>query len=381
MRGSINRGIFNKEKTKFSHNMFKKPAFSLKPFFILTIFFFFTIFSSPITSADVISLNPGGTGNLIVNPDKYIEGFFFGLEAPVGPVCGNSVIESGETCDDGNVVNGDGCSSTCQTEVVTPPPTDGGGVTPTYNLAVNPTEFNINLAINTNVQRIIQVTNLGTSSVTVSVTRSGLDNMVILDKTSMTLAAGQTQNLNVIFVALDEPGIYTGTINIGNRRVSVSLNVKTKLLLFDSNIVVLNKNYEVPQGNNLRTLVTLIPLGDPDRLDVTLNFVIKDYQNKIYLTKSETLLVEKQIELKRNFDTGILPLGQYIIGLELIYPDGVAPSSAHFIVTEKKFPDLFGRIVLFLLLLILLILILIVIILIIRRLRKMQKEKALIPGS
>ena len=30
--------------------------------------------------------------------------------------CGNSMIESGETCDDGNTVAGDGCSNLCQTE-------------------------------------------------------------------------------------------------------------------------------------------------------------------------------------------------------------------------------------------------------------------------
>jgi len=33
-----------------------------------------------------------------------------------GAVCGNGVVESGETCDDSNTVSGDGCSSTCQTE-------------------------------------------------------------------------------------------------------------------------------------------------------------------------------------------------------------------------------------------------------------------------
>ena len=30
--------------------------------------------------------------------------------------CGNSYLDSGETCDDGNTVSGDGCSSTCQAE-------------------------------------------------------------------------------------------------------------------------------------------------------------------------------------------------------------------------------------------------------------------------
>ena len=30
--------------------------------------------------------------------------------------CGNHVIEVGETCDDGNLANGDGCTSSCQVE-------------------------------------------------------------------------------------------------------------------------------------------------------------------------------------------------------------------------------------------------------------------------
>ena len=34
------------------------------------------------------------------------------------PTCGNYVIDSGEKCDDGNIVSGDGCSSTCQYEGV-----------------------------------------------------------------------------------------------------------------------------------------------------------------------------------------------------------------------------------------------------------------------
>ncbi|MCA9386973.1 DUF4215 domain-containing protein [Candidatus Dojkabacteria bacterium] len=37
------------------------------------------------------------------------------------PVCGNGVVESGETCDDGNTISSDGCSATCQTE------SSGGG--------------------------------------------------------------------------------------------------------------------------------------------------------------------------------------------------------------------------------------------------------------
>ena len=43
-------------------------------------------------------------------------------EAPPAPVCGNGDLETGENCDDGNTDPGDGCSATCQDE---PPPPSG----------------------------------------------------------------------------------------------------------------------------------------------------------------------------------------------------------------------------------------------------------------
>jgi uncharacterized protein (TIGR03382 family) len=58
-----------------------------------------------------------------------------GQKVPAPAACGNGIVESGETCDDGNTVSNDGCSATCTTETVTPgddepPPVtakDGGG--------------------------------------------------------------------------------------------------------------------------------------------------------------------------------------------------------------------------------------------------------------
>ena len=39
-------------------------------------------------------------------------------EVILGPVCGNGIIESGEECDDGNLVNNDGCSNICKIEEI-----------------------------------------------------------------------------------------------------------------------------------------------------------------------------------------------------------------------------------------------------------------------
>ncbi|MBM2817780.1 MAG: hypothetical protein HW401_370 [Parcubacteria group bacterium] len=50
--------------------------------------------------------------------------------------CGNSLLESGETCDDGNTNSGDGCSSSCQTESSSSSSSSSGATGP-YDLTVN----------------------------------------------------------------------------------------------------------------------------------------------------------------------------------------------------------------------------------------------------
>lgn len=231
-----------------------------------------------------------------------------------------------------------------ETSIIVGTATSGGGsggggssstvITP--NISINPTEINVDLAVNTNKQYIINITNPRRSKVTLNISQNNLDGMVILNRTSLELRPKETKKLRIVFVALNKTGIFTGKIIIGNKEVLVSLNIKTKLLLFDSNIVVLNKDYKVEQGKKLETKISLIPMGDKNRLDVALNYVIENYNGKVYLTKSETVLVKNRMEFNREFDTGGLPVGEYIVGLELVYPKGVASSSAYFEVTKKE---------------------------------------------
>ena len=368
----------------------------------LIILLFVTVAVSNLISADILSLNSGGDDEIVINPDNYIEGFFSGVQ--VLSECGNGILEEPyEECDDGNYVSGDGCSATCQIEGgpgPSPGPEceddsdchtgevclNGNCVSAESLLRVDPKEIKRSMLINTNIEESIGITNLDTKSITIPIYSFDFDPDLIVsfwdeennewtNSFSLTVASKQLYELRVRFSAPDDVGLYNGSIAIGTARVPVSLNVQEKLLLFDSNIIVLNEDYRVPQGEKLRTSVTLIPLGDKERMDVTLNYVIKDYDGKVYLTRSETVLVEDQVNFRRNFDTGILPYGSYIIALELIYPNGVAPSSAHFDVTEGKQSTLFGRIVFFLINLILIILILIIILTIWRIIKQMREKK------
>jgi cysteine-rich repeat protein len=63
-------------------------------------------------------MGTGGTGGMMGT------GGSGGTGGGNNPLCGNSIVEMGEQCDDGNMTSGDGCSDTCQVEA---PLTCGNG--------------------------------------------------------------------------------------------------------------------------------------------------------------------------------------------------------------------------------------------------------------
>jgi len=77
------------------------------------------------------------------------------------PECGNGYIDSGfdgysdEQCDDGNKINGDGCSETCVQEICTAPTT----------LVINEIMYNSSFSVNNNEGEWFELYNTGTSSI------------------------------------------------------------------------------------------------------------------------------------------------------------------------------------------------------------------------
>ncbi|NMB66608.1 hypothetical protein GYA25_00915 [Candidatus Woesearchaeota archaeon] len=203
-----------------------------------------------------------------------------------------------------------------------------------------------------------------------------INGIVLLPETSITIGPNETKNFEVTFVSPIYNDTFIGAISFNNvKKVDIFIKSTSNPLWFDANIVVLNKDYKVSQGDKLKTRVEMIPMGDKNKIDVTLNYEIKDYQGKSYLKKSETVLaVTQSTKIDRNFETGMLPLGRYVISLQLIYPGGVAPSSAYFEVTEKTPEDIFGLILMIIGIFIFLI-ILIIIFIIIKRKKDKEREE------
>ncbi len=222
----------------------------------------------------------------------------------------------------------------------------GGSTTTTEstNYKVEPTSINLDIGVGTTITQSVFITNNEKKIMKLNISEKNLGNHVVIPVDSFELSQGEKKEIRFVFSGLNDTGIFTGSIKIGSKLIPVALNVKQLNLLFDSNIVVLNNGYFIRSGDELETSVELIPMGDNARLDVVLNYEIKNYDGEVFLTRSESVLVEERTEFEMDFDTGILPPGKYIIGLELVYPNGVAPSSAHFEVIPKIPDTIIGKI-------------------------------------
>lgn len=350
------------------------------------VIFIFAIIIFPFLKADIVSVNSGGDKGLAVNSDNYIEGFFGCVPmscAKLGFNCGSWNDRCGKMLDCGSCASGYSCSSgVCAAAA----PSGGGGAggggggigAQIPGITITPSSINLTLSYNnqTNMsQRTTQkifITNNGKNATTLPVSQSGLDSIVILPKNSISINPGEMQEFDVDFIAPLAEKDFSGKIILDGYEIPVFIHVTMNPLWFDSNIIVLNKDYQVSRGGTLMTSVELIPQGEKSRLDVTLNYAIKDYSGKIYLTKSETVLVSDKTIFKRDFGTGMLPVGQYIISLEVGYPGGIASSSAHFEVLKMGFSNIIGTALFFLISAILIVSIFIVIMLIKKRREKIN---------
>ncbi len=298
--------------------------------------------------ADVISVNSGGSMSIVINSDTYVEGFFGCVPttcAKLGYDCDSWSDGCGKTLNCGSCASGYTCSSGVCT--ITPggggAPSGGGGASakPAFNIRVIPDSFNLALSANQTSSVKLDVLNTGGSNldISVSLTDSLSDIIKFSDGTSFTLSTGGLKTLTFQVTAPASAGIYTGKIIFtsdgGRLEVPFVLNVRSGINLFDISLDIPEDQRIINVGDKLTGQINLLQAGVQEPMDVSLHYIVKNFEDKIYLEETETIMVHKQKNYEHEFDTQNLPAGDYIIGAEVIYGGGVATASYPFKVVEK----------------------------------------------
>lgn len=204
------------------------------------------------------------------------------------------------------------------------------------NLVIDKEKIDITSVVNSVKTRKIGLYNKDQSNININVVvNKELEKIITFDESKFILGSKERKDFEFKVIAPEKAGIYTGKIIINGETVLVKIDVNTKELLFDVIITIPKEFKAIKVGGKLESQINLIPMGDEPRLDVTLNYIIKDFDERTFLIESDTFLIEDQKIIKKEFLTANFVPGDYVLAMELIYPNGVAVSSTTFKVKEK----------------------------------------------
>jgi hypothetical protein len=208
----------------------------------------------------------------------------------------------------------------------------------------------------------IKMKNIGKADMNVTIITKGLDNILSLTSSNYVIINENSSQISTFKITAPKfAGVYTGKIIFNDKEVLVTINVNEDKVIFDLDLDILNNLRTLDLNETLLLNISFVPLNINNRIDSIIHYIIKDFYDNAKYYSNESLSINGAFTIFRNFSTNFLSGGDYIFGIELHYPDGVAVSSESFSIRPEKFKvNLFYLFVLFLLFITLLIIIIII---------------------
>lgn len=152
----------------------------------------------------------------------------------------------------------------------------------------------------------------------------------------------EEKTIELVFKALEneKPDIYPGKISLKGpsteKEIITIIEVDSAEPLFDVDVEVLSGSKKVFPGEELLLEVNLFNVRGFGRVDVVVDYAIKDLQGNLIASEHETLAVETQSKFTRalTIPSDLRP-GNYVAFAKVTYADSVGTSSDLFEVTAK----------------------------------------------
>jgi cysteine-rich repeat protein len=149
------------------------------------------------------------------------EGDITGNDNKQPGVCGDGVINTGESCDDGNTASGDGCSATCQTETSSP------HAALSVSMGTVATDLNVETSITVTATSVMGFAGDVPLTLTVADAASApiADWTTTLDSQTLTLAADGTATATLKISAMGDTAALAGTVKVSSTVASADASV------------------------------------------------------------------------------------------------------------------------------------------------------------
>jgi len=184
----------------------------------------------------------------------------------------------------------------------------------------------------------ISVINTGQTTLIFEISHN-MPNVITLKKNVYVVKPKTTEEIH-FDVNGNAPGIFGGKIFLKagslQKAIPIIVEVETEKALFDAKVDIAPDYENIYEGKDLKTQITLLNVGESKKLDVTIVYMINDFDGNKMDEESETFAVEGQKSFTKIFKTSELKAGKYIAGIKLIYGGEVATSSVTFNILERN---------------------------------------------
>lgn len=224
----------------------------------------------------------------------------------------------------------------------------GGGGIPTVvntDFAVDKTTLKIKLKQGETKKEVLSIKNTGTSIFDVKAVLKELEKFKISPEASevvTSLNPDEEKTIEFVFKASEneKPDIYLGKITFKSpsveKEIAAIVEVDSAQPLFDVDVDILPESKKIFPGQELLLDVNLFNIRGFGRVDVSVEYSIKDLNGNLLAAEHETLAVETQAKFTRSLlvPSDLKP-GTYVAVAKVTYGDSVGTSSALFEVNAK----------------------------------------------
>ncbi|MBI2045532.1 hypothetical protein HYT23_05740 [Candidatus Pacearchaeota archaeon] len=250
----------------------------------------------------------------------------------------------------------------------------GGAGAPPENFMIDKEKISISLKQSEVKTEKVKITNNNKISLKLSLD-SNLNEMLNISEKYITINKKESKEITLTFKAKEDtiPNIYIGKIMLtsekAQKELPISIEVESKEALFDVKIEIPTQYKYVLPGEELIAKVEMFNLGGTKKLDVEVEYIIKDKGGIDILRETDTIGVETTASILKTFQIPPnINLGDYILYVRATYNNQVASASEWFIIGKKP-SNQFSIIII-----IIIIMVLVGIILEMRKIKKAHKQ-------
>ena len=225
----------------------------------------------------------------------------------------------------------------------------GGGGGPSTSIvtdfSIDKSSIKVSLKQGETKKETLKIKNTGTTIFDVKAIIKELEKFKISpasNEVTTSLNPNEEKDIELIFKAAENeiPDIYPGKITFKSpskeKEISAVVEVDSAQPLFDVDVDVQPNSKVVLPGEEVLLEVNLFNVRGFGRVDVGVEYSIKDLKGNVVATEHETLAVETQAKFTRSLlvPSDLLP-GSYVAVVKVVYGDSTGVSSALFDVKAK----------------------------------------------